>query len=271
VLYRDPRGETLGLARGEELFRVEAPDGTVHELARIAEPELQTELQRFFRDRVFYIADGHHRYTTVLRYAREMENKFKPEGPRCFHYIMTYLCAFEDPGLIVLPTHRIVRRRPESSRLERILADLGEVRPLSSPIARPDLENRIFLLLIGDRGYQVRLRERILSVWERESGLPERELPAAWCTRLLEALFGESEKDLKEKGLLTFTPRSEEVQKEAAKGALGVLLPPTPVRVLERVAASGKVMPHKSTYFYPKILTGLVLFRINPEAAPPCP
>ncbi|MBX6422109.1 DUF1015 domain-containing protein [Thermosulfurimonas sp. F29] len=271
VLYRDPERETLKTVPGKEILRVEISDGTVHELVRIDDPGVQGKLQQFFRDRVFYIADGHHRYTTALRYAEEMEARFKPGEPRCFHYIMSYLCPFEDPGLIVLPTHRIVRRSPERGKLEEVLREMAESISFPPDAGRPDLEKRVFVIFFEGRPYEVRLRPEILLRWERENGLPETQLPAAWCARFIKALFGESEKDLKEKGLLSYTPWSEEVYKEASKGALGILLPPTPIEALERVASSGKVMPHKSTYFHPKILTGLVVFRITPEAAPPCP
>ncbi len=270
ALYHDPGLRTLKLARGEPLFRLETPSGEVHELARLTDPALQEELSAFWHSRPFYIADGHHRYTTALKYAREMEARLRPEGPRCFHYLMMYLCPFEEPGLLVLPTHRVIRRSLPEERLKATLHRVAEVEEISCR-KPPALGERTLLILTRRKTYAVRLRPEVLARWEEETGLPESELPAAWCARLIEGLWGETEKELKEKGLLDYTPWPQEVEREVSKGATAFLLPATPVTVLERVAASGQVMPHKSTYFYPKILTGLVLFRINPEAAPPCP
>ncbi|HFC97016.1 MAG TPA: DUF1015 domain-containing protein [Thermosulfurimonas dismutans] len=270
VLYRDPELFTLQSRPEEKILEIQTEGGQRHELYRLRDPEVQRALCSFWQERPFYIADGHHRYTTALRYAQEMESRLRPEGPRCFHYMMMYMCPFEDPGLLVLPTHRILRRVPEESRLREILTELGEMREVSFTASLPS-EEGAFLLFFQRRAYKVRLHREILERWERESGLPENRLPASWCARIVLRLFGETEKDLKEKGLLTYTPWPEEVRHEADKGALAFLLPPTPAKVLEEVARSGKVMPHKSTYFYPKILTGLVIFRINPEASPPCP
>ncbi len=272
VLYRDPDLQTLQDIPSELLFQVKGPEGGVHEIHRVSDPRVQTRLLNFWEPLTFYIADGHHRYTTALRFAEEMTARLRPEGPRCFHYMMMYLCPFEDPGLLVLPTHRILRRLPHQQKLAKVLHSLATVKEISPSLGpSPSLEERAFVLRSKETTYLLHLKDEVLRQWESESQLPERELPAAWCARLIRMLFGETEKDLKEKGLLTYTPWEEEIQKEVSKGALAILLPPTPVSVLRRVAESGQVMPHKSTYFHPKILTGCVLFRLNMQTGPPCP
>ncbi|QJA06386.1 DUF1015 domain-containing protein [Thermosulfurimonas marina] len=269
VLYSDPKRRTLSsLPEASPLLRVKFQD-EIHEILALTDPSLQKTLTDFWEDLPFYIADGHHRYTTALRYAEEMTRALRPEGPRCFHYMMMYLCPFEDPGLVVLPTHRILRHPFSPEELSRRLLPLVHLE--EDPKARPSLEEKALVLLSAGRRFRMRLRPEALERWRAESGLPEEALPAAWCARIIETLCEEGEKDLKEKGLLSYTPREEEVEHEAIKGALGFLLPATPLEALARVAASGKVMPHKSTYFHPKILTGTVIFRLNPQSAPPCP
>jgi len=274
ALYRDPEKQTLKVSlNGEALYRVKESSGIVHELYALKDYEVQERLSCLLSDKVLYIADGHHRYTTALKYAEEMEAKFNPDGPRCFHYLMMYLCPFEDLGLLVLPTHRLLKIQVPQDTLRHKLQGLVEIKEedpsvLENP-ARPSKEELLWLSPEGVLA--LRIRPEVLSAWEEESGLPERELPAAWCARIIEVLCGTSEKDLKEKGLLQYTPWLSEIQKALSAGHSSLILPKTPLSVLEKVAARGKVMPHKSTYFYPKILTGLVIFRINPEASPPCP
>jgi uncharacterized protein (DUF1015 family) len=95
-------------------------------------------------------------------------------------------------------------------------------------------------------------------------------LPVTIFTRLLKESFGLSESDLKDQGRLIYTPWIERLFQEAMGTWFGFVLPSTPVLALEEVAKAGLVMPHKSTYFYPKILTGTVFFEINPQKSPPC-
>ena len=269
VLYGDPQGYAFSLSPpGPPLLQVEFQD-QMHEIFALNDPRIWKELGLLWEKTPFYIADGHHRYATALRYAEEMTQVLNPKGPRCFHYLMMYLCPLEDPGLLALPTHRILRISFSAEALLKALAEFAEVR--EDPLAFPSLEKRTLLVLSEGRRWAITLRPEVLERFSRESGLPEEELPAAWCARLIEILCGEGEKDLQERGLLIYTPWVEEVEHEAAQGGLGFLLPATALKTLVRVAAAGRVMPHKSTYFYPKILTGTVIFRINPQSAPPCP
>lgn len=274
ALYRDPEKKTLKLSLPEEpLYQVEESSGIAHEFYVIEDPEVQETLSLQLSEKVLYIADGHHRYNTALKYAEEMEAKFKPDGPRCFHYLMMYLCPFEDPGLLVLPTHRLLKIDIPEETVKNKLKDLAEVKKENpSVLENSGRPSKGELLWLAPEGVlSIRIRPEILSAWEKETGLPESELPASWCARLIEILCGKPEKTLKEKGLLRYTPWLSEIKKDLSAGNRALILPETPLSVLEKVATSGKVMPHKSTYFYPKILTGFVIFRINPEAAPPCP
>ncbi len=273
TLYRDPSLKTLAYHfPARLLYQVEEERPRVrHEFYRIEDPESQRFLQEELGPKVFYIADGHHRYTTALNFAQEMERRYGPDGPRCFHYMMMYFCPFEDPGLLVLPTHRVVHFRIPVESVRSQLHTLAEVLPVPPSALEKEVPPGTLLWASSEGLFQIRPRREVLSQWEKETGLPEKDLPAAWCARFIRLLYGKTEKDLKEEGKLEYTPWLSEIYQALEQGAQAFLLPSTPVSVLEEVARAGKVMPHKSTYFYPKILTGLVIFRINPEVGPPCP
>ncbi|MFN2369278.1 MAG: DUF1015 family protein, partial [Desulfurivibrionaceae bacterium] len=94
----------------EPLCSCEDQDGCRHTLWRVSERAAITEAQQLFVDKCLYIADGHHRYNTALQMRElmvERRGELAEESP--FNFIMMYLCAMEDPGLSVLPTHRLVR------------------------------------------------------------------------------------------------------------------------------------------------------------------
>ena len=274
ALYEDPEGKTLSVPFPEKpLYKVEESADRVHEFYVIDDPEAQRTLSLCLSEKILYLADGHHRYTTALKYAEEMEAKIRPHGPRCFHYLMMYLCAFEDPGLLVLPTHRLLRAHFSKETVKKKLERLAEIKAEGlSILDNPERPFRNELLWVSSEGVlAIKIRPEVISAWERESGLPERELPAAWCARILEILCEKSERTLKESGLLRYTPWIPEIKKEIRAGTQAFVLPQTPLSMLKKVASSGKLMPHKSTYFHPKILSGFVIFRINPESKPPCP
>ena len=258
-------------ARAERLFSVKDRDGFEHELLRVTSEEAFSQVEDVLRKGPLYIADGHHRYTTALRFMKEMEEIYGESPPRCFHYMMMYLCPFEEPGLLVLPTHRLIELPFEKEEVLRRLKSLGEVRPLlGEDLSRAlkGLSPHQFLVLHNGESFLFELKaEHLARLAEKEK---VGRLPVAIFTEVLREAFGLDEALLKEQGKLLYTPWVEEVRKKACGKAFGFLLAKTPLSALEEVARASLVMPHKSTYFHPKILTGMVFFEISPEKGPPC-
>jgi len=199
-----------------------------------------------------YIADGHHRFETASAFIRDARNG---EGT-----VLAYLCAASDPGLRILPTHRMVRApHLDGIRLDDVSARLGPGWQVaiceSTDELAPTAEQSGFqtITVIAGDGVGVLSRPvnaglpraQTLSV----SALHDAILPALADGRRLEVSFTRSEQEaLEEVG--------------AREAGLAFLLPPCTSADIMAVADAGDVMPHKSTYFYPKVPTGLVMARI---------
>lgn len=260
--------------QAETIFEVPDPQRFIHELARVTDPRAQEIVAEVFQREILYIADGHHRYTTALAYMEEMERRFGNKPPRCFHYVMMYLCPFEEPGLLVLPTHRLLKLDLEEEALISKLSAFGEFEPFNE---KEKIFERLeslcpgkFLLVSKGKILLFRPRERVLAHLSERIAGPLKRLPVALFTSLLKEAFDLEEAPLKQAERLIYTPWVEEILEKSLRGWFGFLLPPTRVSALQEVADAGLVMPHKSTFFFPKILTGTVFFEILPDQGPPC-
>jgi uncharacterized protein (DUF1015 family) len=270
-LFSDPTGAAW---RALEPATAAAPwgevtdgDGTVHSIWRVADPQAISAVQDATRDAELLIADGHHRYETANTYAQEIGG----DGPH--NYVLMCLVALEDPGLTVFPTHRLVRGLDESRRqalreaLERDF-DVHEV-PLKQ--IAPDPGEGPLQLGYIDSHHQRPLRLVLRSQRIAEAALPGfSEAYRQLDTGVLEALLlkgalGISDEDISHLNDFWYARSTEEAVALVRSGEYeaAFLMRPTPVSQVRDVAASGENMPPKSTFFYPKLLTGLLF---NPLA-----
>ena len=190
------------------------------------------ELGAAFADRRLLIADGHHRYETALAYHEEVGT---PESG----YMMVVLVSLEDPGLTIFPTHRVFEqaasrsvargsslRRTPRSRLESLAGDRTMSRQ-SSSTSRAGRSSSSTALKASSTS----------SSW------------TAWATR----------------GFLTPPTGGEAVRAvDEGEAAVAVLMRPTRIEDVFQVAARGETMPQKSTYFYPKLTSGLLFHPLEP-------
>ncbi len=295
-LYSDPTGGILALLEAARpaapLYSVSDPDGCRHTLWAITDPKVLAEVQARFADKPLYIADGHHRYTTALQLRevmRERQGAVATDSP--YDYTMMYLCGMEDEGLSVLPTHRLVRL-PGDDTVEGLAARLatgfvveeitGGSRELlvSEVLARMDENDDANATLFGlyhpgeDRCLLLTLRPGVMA--ETCAGrYPEalQVLDVVVLSELvLDRLLGLSYQRCEEESRIHYFPDPDEALDAAVKESLGgspgtpllFLMNATLVSQVRRVADEGLVMPHKSTYFYPKVLTGLLLNPLDP-------
>jgi uncharacterized protein (DUF1015 family) len=270
-LYSDPvqaawaalEPATAGRPWGE----VTDTEGTTHRLWRVADPRAIAAVQAATRDAELLIADGHHRYETMQAYARELG------GEGAHQYILMCLVALEDPGLTVFPTHRLIGGLDEDRRqllrlaLERDF-DVAEV-PVEQ-ISPPPGEGPLQLGYIDghhNRALRLTLKDQAIA----DALLPERsEAYRHLDTGVLEALLlkgalGLSDEDVSHLHGLFYARSTEEALRLVRAGEYDAafFMRPTPVAQVRDVAAAGESMPPKSTFFFPKLLTGLLL---NPLA-----
>jgi uncharacterized protein (DUF1015 family) len=221
------------------------------------------------------IADGHHRYETALRYRDERRMSRSCEEDPAFDYVLALLVEAGQP-LTVLPTHRIVRGLGEDG-VARLLAHLDELFDVEREVSEDDLRKRFgtaanarggagrFGLWTRSGGAILRARRDAFGTDTADLGDAVRALDVTLLGIALEHLAG-LDADAVAAGRVAFTKSVDEAIGAIDAGLDGAdaafLLEPTPVSSVLAVAAEGDVMPQKSTYFYPKALTGLV---INPH------
>jgi uncharacterized protein (DUF1015 family) len=270
-LYSDPTNAAWSAL---EPSTAEAPwgevsdaDGTVHRLWRVSDPQAIAAVQTATRDAELLIADGHHRYETMQAYAEEVG------GDGEHRYILMCLVALEDPGLTVFPTHRLVRGLSGERReaLEQALARDFEITEVASDEVTPEPgRGPLALGLVDERGGRARrltlkdqaiadaaLSGRSQAYRELDTGVLE--------ALLLKNALGLSDEDISHFNGMFYARDTAEALALVSSGEYDAafLMRPTPVGQVSEIAAAGENMPPKSTFFFPKLLTGLLF---NPLA-----
>ncbi len=235
-------------------------------------------VQAEFADKQLFIADGHHRYETALNF----RNKMREENPDwkdsdVFNDVMMMLVDMDDPGLVVFPTHRLVNNvkidevmavslLKDDFDIDKIIVD-SKTSMLCDAIAK-DLvalkEKKGFALYFGGE-YYYRLSLNDASVMEKY--LPDkseayRNLDVTILhTLVLDKIYGIDTENLANQKNLTYTRDPIEAIEAVQNGSqqCAFLLNATKVREIKDVSLAGEKMPQKSTYFYPKLITGIVM------------
>jgi uncharacterized protein (DUF1015 family) len=242
--------------------------GTVHRVWRISDPARIAAVQAAVRGRELLIADGHHRYETARAYMQEIG----ADAPGEHSYVLMCLVALEDPGLTVFPTHRLIKGL-DAARRER----LHEALERDFTIEQVPLEQLAPPSLAGARpgplqlGYIDAQEQRPLRLTLRDQAIADAALPGrseayrrldtgVLETLLLKGALGYSDEDishLHDFGYARDTRQALELVRSGAYDA-AFLMRATPVGQVAEVAAAGENMPPKSTFFFPKLLTGLL-------------
>jgi uncharacterized protein (DUF1015 family) len=246
-----------------------------HRLWRITDEAIQSTLARRLEARTVYIADGHHRYETALRYRDEMRAETgRRSGEEAFDYVLAYLVNMDEPGLVVLPTHRLLRELPTAARpLVERLRSCFLVEEVLRSAGRSEFVARL-RCAAGERriGMVLRGEDRFFVLATRDGENDERLAGSTALRRLdvtlLHGLVLEGPASIlaldahheAEAGRLVYSKDEDEAiaRVESGEFAASFLLNATGVDEVRAVSEAGETMPEKSTYFYPKIATGLV-------------
>ncbi len=261
-LYSDPDEKAwtvLKTATLDEPFgETVDDDGTVNRMWRVADPQVVRAVTEAVGDAELLIADGHHRYETARAYAAE-----QPDEPDA-GWVLMCLVALEDPGLTVFPTHRLVRGRSQAAyeELATVLKDRFAVEETTAEdIAPPATEGPAtfgYLDSHFQRPFRLTLRNA-----EAVGGLegPLARLDTAILEQLLlKGPLGLTDDDISHLNDFGYARDARQAVELVTSGAFDVafLLRPTPVEQVREIAAAGQSMPPKSTYFFPKVPTGIV-------------
>jgi uncharacterized protein (DUF1015 family) len=272
-LFSDPAGDAWGALEPHTdatapYGEVTDADGTVHKIWRVADTAAIATVQQAVAHAELLIADGHHRYETARVYANEVGG----EGPH--RYVLMCLVALEDQGLTVFPTHRLLTDLGDRPRQEALAAAIRQdfdvteltdqkqlVPEAGGPVRFGYLDahhKRPFMLTLKDQA----IADRALAGHAE----PYRRLDTAVLEALmLRGALGMSDDDIDHFNGLWYARDFDEALSAVhdGKAHAAFFMGPTPVQHVQDVAAAGEHMPPKSTYFFPKVLTGLVF---NPLA-----
>jgi uncharacterized protein (DUF1015 family) len=278
-LYEDAGGSAAGLlaaiAAGTPAADLVDDDGVRHRLWVVpdeGEGSAAGRLIEAARGGPIFIADGHHRYETVVRYRDERRVNSTGEIDPAFDFV---LMLFLDAGgpLTVLPTHRVVRGLGDTgvAALVARLPELFTVTPSTAEAleARYDAAGELgggegrLGLVTRDGAWELEARRDAFDALARPGGPAVRSLDVAILGATLDALAGIDAAAVAGGERIAYTKSASDAVARVRSGDDGAdaafLLEPTPVAAILAVARDGDVMPQKSTYFFPKALTGLVL------------
>jgi len=280
-LYEDPQGrmrKLLGTYAANAEVQATDEAREEHHLQPITDVEQIALIQNFFEERRLYIADGHHRYETALNYREEVRamRKHLLHDDDAANFVLMALIDTGDPGLLVLPTHRLIAHLEQDALNALSSQQLGRyftVREMAMGDYPPEAPLHMlaqagdaapsFVICTAEQSWLVSLNEQGKARMEQSGH------SAAWNdldvavahTLVLEELLGLNAADLTAGTHVSFTRDARQalqaVQHKEAQVAL--LLNPTRVRQICDVAEADDRMPQKSTYFYPKLITGLVM------------
>jgi uncharacterized protein (DUF1015 family) len=288
TLYDDPAGEVASALEEApqtgEAFKFTTDDGVGHCLRAVTDPKALARVAKLMAPKNLYIADGHHRYETCLAYQDLMRRTF-PQAPdqAAFNYTTIYASALQDKGVRILPAHRLVKNPPDlegSGFMDRLggLFDIQEF-PLSDG---PRAARQAFkTALAGDgkgesRIGLVRAGEEKLRVLSLKNGAMA-ETGLAPCLQDLDVMvlnnliygrcLGLSMEELDDERRFLYDPKLDSALDRTLEGEveLAFVLNPTRLDQLRAVCEAGLIMPSKSTYFHPKVHTGLVINPLVPS------
>jgi len=234
-------------------------DGITHRLWKVCDDETVNGIEAAFENESVLIADGHHRYETALNYWRE-----HGEASDSSSGVMMMCVSMQDSGLVVLPTHRAVKAEIPTNFLET-LANFFKVEAVEG-LPNPDVNSPSTQigLILPDGNYLLTLKHesRYSEALDRSKSPAYNALDVVILHRLIldQQLKIDSEK-LASGNFVSYTIHSADAQKMVRSGdyTAAFILRETRVQEVQDVANAGDKMPQKSTYFYPKLITGLVL------------
>ena len=276
-LYSDPQGAVIGLLEAEVKGKPASYDfqddaGFRERLWTVTNPTILGQIVEAMRSKPLFIADGHHRYETALNYQKLRRQAGTPADLQPYDGVLMLLAPLEDPGLTVLPTHRVLTTpAPSYDQVKALLGDTFEFQEFPYSAATQDAARAQFISALRTNGrtapvFGMALKEHsqyvtlTLKPAHRPSAQasPRAKLDVSLLQQLIVAKLCPTQQ---EQEAILYTKDDHEALNWVAQGTgtAALLLNATKVGEIQAVATAGERMPHKSTYFFPKPLTGLVI------------
>lgn len=268
-----PRLKDRYISKESPFIDITDEEKTVHKVWRLDSQEAVFGIQQSMIDENIFIADGHHRYEVACAYRDEMEEKLGSlTGDESFNYILTYFTNLEPRGLTILPIHRLVdlRPKPDMEKFRDRLREYFEVEEIKDKTRFFFLMNKagerehIIGMYENKRYYLFRLRN--VKILDRLIADKPREYRLLDVSALNHIVLKEVLRlDLEDKERIIFSPDIENLIEyvDSNPDCIAFFLNPAKVQQIMAIALNGEKMPPKTTYFYPKVLSGLVINKLE--------
>lgn len=268
--------------------------GCRHRVWSVSDPSLQKRVAQEMSSKALYIADGHHRYETALKYCAMARSRGAVPGKDVTNFLMMYLCSTDDPGLVVRPTHRLLRNVPAGKLTGNVTDKMGcfeqtvreyfDIEIVSKKdFKRQDAEvefvsrigkgagrGAVGVAIRGDNNFYVlQVKAGVMDSLFPDVAPELRRLDVTMVTKLLVTrIFGLDDAALDEEGRVRYVSQTGEALRAVEEQGCDValILNPTRLSQVREVSEAGLVMPRKSTYFYPKAMSGFVINRLLPSS-----
>jgi len=290
-LYEDTGNMILDACRTaadpEPQVSFDLKDGTKHQMWILKSRSLFRKVADAMAEKPIFIADGHHRYETSRNFRNIMRERYgRRPADKSYEYVMMYLSDMNDRGLTILPSHRLIKSVTHfelTTFLETlenwfhitehpisVAAVSQECMNLKAKIQEAGRHNTVmaFYHHNDSRCFILSLKPEAWEKTDEDIHPALRQLDVLVLSRIvLQKALGFTEKDLDNSDIFHYQSSMETAVSEVTSGTyqMAFLLNPTKIEHVKEVAANALVMPRKSTYFYPKVLTGLVINKIDPH------
>lgn len=226
-------------------------EGTFHKLWAVTDEEIVKTVEKYLSSKKMFIADGHHRYETAWNYSQERKEKDETyTSEKEYNYVLTYLCPMEDPGISIWPTHRVIESTTDlESNIEKYF-DVHSVKDFQK-LSKKEIQP---MMIFKDGKYRVLTikKEAFLKKAMPNKGKAYRNLAVSALHYILMPSIDAAE--------FTYVKSDKEAVLLAQKtGRIAIIVPATPVDSLKAISLNNEMMPQKSTYFYPKLASGMVI------------
>jgi uncharacterized protein (DUF1015 family) len=281
MLYRDPAGAVDSALQQSRPPDVEVHDeyDVVHRMWKVSDPATIQKVQAAMNDKQLIIADGHHRYETALNYRNDMRQRGGGNANAPYEHLMMTFVNMDSPGLVVLPTHRVVfgldgfEVDAMNAKLEKYfdVVDLGpaiDVKSAMDCLREAGKQGSALLAVTAKGTFLLRAHSKqdspsLAGQSERQRGLDVVQLHKL----VLEETLGMSEEDIRNQKHLKYVREAKEAAEEVSKGAnVAFLMNPVRMQQVRDIAFGGEVLPQKSTDFFPKLLSGLTIYSLEDDA-----
>ncbi len=281
LLYEDSGGIEALLspqAAGTPAIDVDDEYGVGHRVWKVFDPAVIISLQKQMADKKLVIADGHHRYETALNYRNECRAAAGNSNPQAPHeFVMMTFVNMNDPGLLILPTHRVVhslesfwgedfrKSCSEFFEIEETKASI-EANCATSLLREPGGAGTALLAVTSNRAFVLHSPKAAASQFLAGLSPRQKSLDVVQLHKvILEGVLKLSEESIRNQRNLSYLREASEALAQVRNGSANIafLMNPCPVQQVRNVAFAGEVMPQKSTDFYPKLLSGLTAYALD--------